>query len=89
MASEIALSSSEPDQAKAEGYRSRAFAIARKAAHTKSWELRTAIDMARQWRDQGKSQRALDLRAPIYSWFTEGLSTLDLKNAKALPDQLT
>jgi hypothetical protein len=85
----LALSSSEPDQTKAEGYLSRAFAIARKAVHTKSWKLRTAIGMARLWRDQGKSQRALDLRAPIYGWFTEGLSTLDLKNAKALPDQLT
>ena len=88
MASEIALSSSAPDQAKAEGYLSRALAIARKQ-RTKSWELRTAISMARLWRDQGKSQQAHDLLAPIYRWFTEGLSTLDVKNGKALLDQLT
>ena len=88
MASEIALSSSAPDEAKAEGYLSRALAIARKQ-HTKSWELRTAISMARLWRDQGKSQQAHDLLAPIYRWFTEGLSRLDVKNAKALLDQLT
>jgi predicted ATPase len=87
MASEIALLSSEPDHAKAEGYLGRALAIAREQ-RTKSWELRAALGMAQLWRDQGKSQQAHDLLAPVYGWFTEGFGTLDLKNAKALLDQL-
>jgi predicted ATPase len=55
----------------------------------KSWELRAAISMARLWRDQLKRQQAGDLLAPIYGWFTEGFDTLDLKQAKALLDELT
>jgi predicted ATPase len=45
--------------------------------------------MARLWRDQGKRRQAHDLLAPVYEWFTEGFDTLDLKEAKALLDQLT
>jgi len=52
----------------------------------KSWELRTATSMARLWR--GQRQQARDLLAPIYDWFTEGFDTLDLKQAKALLDEL-
>jgi len=44
--------------------------------------------MARRWRDQGKRQQAHDLLAPVYGWFAEGFDTLDLKEAKALLDQL-
>jgi predicted ATPase len=40
------------------------------------------------WRDQGKRDEARDLLAPIYSWFTEGFDTLDLKEAKTLLDTL-
>ena len=54
----------------------------------KSWELRAAMSMARLWRDHGKRQQAHDLLAPVYSWFTEGFDTLDLKQAKALLEQL-
>jgi len=43
---------------------------------------------ARLWRDQGKRQQARDLLAPIYGWFTEGFDMLDLKDAKALLDEL-
>jgi predicted ATPase len=50
----------------------------------KHWELRAAMSLARLWRDQGKSQRASELLAPVYGWFTEGFDTLDLKEAKAL-----
>ena len=46
------------------------------------------MSMARLWRDQGKSQQARDLLAPLYGWFTEGFDTLDLKEAKALLDEL-
>jgi predicted ATPase len=71
----------------AEGYFDRALAIAR-AQQAKSWELRAAMSMARLWRDQGKRQQAHDLLAPVYCWFTEGFDTLDLREAKALLDEL-
>jgi predicted ATPase len=44
--------------------------------------------MARLWRDQGKRDAARDLLAPVYGWFTEGFDTLDLKEAKALLEEL-
>jgi predicted ATPase len=40
------------------------------------------------WRDQGKVQQARELLAPVYGWFTEGFGTLDLKEAKALLEEL-
>jgi predicted ATPase len=40
------------------------------------------------WRDQGKAQQARELLAPVYGWFTEGFDTLDLKDAKALLEEL-
>jgi predicted ATPase len=55
----------------------------------KSWELRTATSYARLLRDQGRAREAHDLLAPIYGWFTEGFDTPDLKEAKALLDELT
>ena len=47
-----------------------------------------ASGMARLWRDQGKRDEARKLLAPVYGWFTEGFDTLDLKEAKALLDEL-
>jgi predicted ATPase len=88
LAGEIALKSFQSDAAKAEGYFDRALAVAR-AQHAKSWELRAAMSMARLWRDQGKRDEARNLLAPVYSWFTEGFDTLDLKEAKALLDELS
>ena len=87
MAGEIALKSLKPDAAKAEAYFERALKVAR-AQQAKSWELRAAMSLARLWRDQGKRTEACDLLAPIYGWFTEGFDTLDLKEAKALLDEL-
>ena len=87
IAGEIALKSPVPDAAKAEAYFERALAVARKQ-QAKSWELRAAMSMARLWRDQGKREQARDLLAPVYGWFTEGFDTLDLKEAKALLDEL-
>jgi class 3 adenylate cyclase/predicted ATPase len=87
VAGEIVLKSPQPDAAKAEGSFERALAIAREQ-QAKSWELRAAMSMARLWRDQGKQQQAHDLLAPVYHWFTEGFDTIDLKEAKALLDQL-
>jgi predicted ATPase len=54
----------------------------------KGWELRAATSLARLWRDQGRTQQALELLAPIYGWFTEGFDTRDLKDAKALLEEL-
>jgi class 3 adenylate cyclase/predicted ATPase len=86
-AGEIALKSPEADTAKAEAYFERALAVAR-AQQARSWELRAAMSLARLWRDQGKRDAARDLLAPVYGWFTEGFDTLDLKEAKALLDEL-
>jgi predicted ATPase len=87
VAGEIALMSPGPDAAKAEACFERALAVAR-AQQAKSWELRAAMSIARLWRSQGKSQQARELLAPVYSWFTEGFDTRDLKEAKALLDEL-
>ncbi len=87
VAGKIALLSPQPDVAKAEAYFERALTVARKQ-QAKSWELRATMSMARLWRDQGKRDEARNLLAPVYNWFTEGFDTLDLKEAKALLDQL-
>jgi len=86
-AGEIALMSPEPDAAKAQAHFERAIAIAR-AQQAKSWELRAATSLARLWRDHGNRHQARDLLAPVYGWFTEGFDTADLKEAKALLDEL-
>jgi predicted ATPase len=86
-AGEIARMSPERDAAKAEAYFERALAVAR-TQQAKSWELRAAMSMARLWREQGKRDEARELLAPVYGWFSEGFDTLDLKQAKALLDEL-
>jgi class 3 adenylate cyclase/predicted ATPase len=87
IAGEITLLAPEPDAARAEAYFERALAVAREQ-QARSWELRAAMSMARLWRDRGRRQQAHDLLAPVYSWFTEGFGTLDLKQAKILLDEL-
>jgi class 3 adenylate cyclase/predicted ATPase len=54
----------------------------------KLWELRAAASLARLRRDQGRRAEARDLLAPVYGWFTEGFDTTDLKEAKALLDEI-
>jgi len=54
----------------------------------KLWELRAAASLARFHRSQGCRSEAYDLLAPVYGWFTEGLDLQDLKDAKALLDEL-
>ena len=83
IAGEIALRSPQPGAAKAEAHFELALGVARQQ-QAKSWELRAATSMARLWLDQGKPQQARELLAPVYGWFTEGLDTRDLKEAKAL-----
>jgi hypothetical protein len=87
IAGEVALMSSQPDIAKAEAYFERALAVARQQ-QAKSWELRASMSLARLWRSQGKVQQARELLAPVYGWFTEGFDTRDLKEAKALLEEL-
>jgi predicted ATPase len=87
IAGEVALKSLTPDTEKAEKYFDRALAVARQQ-QTKSWELRAAMSMARLWSNQGKRDEARELLAPVYGWFTEGFDTLDLKDAKAMLDEL-
>jgi predicted ATPase len=83
----IARKSPELDAAKAEAYFERALAVARQQ-QAKSWELRASKSLARLWRDQSKVQQARELLASVYGWFTEGFETRDLKEAKALLDDL-
>jgi predicted ATPase len=55
---------------------------------SRSLELRAAASLARLWANQGKRAEAYDLLAPVYGWFIEGFDTADLKDAKALLDEL-
>jgi predicted ATPase len=50
--------------------------------------VRTRAALARLWRDQGDVRQARELLAPVYGWFTEGFDTRDLKEAKALLEEL-
>ena len=76
-----------PDPAKAEDSFRTALAIAREQG-TRGYELRAATSLARLWREQGRRGEARDLLARVYSSFTEGFDTADLKEAKALLDEL-
>jgi predicted ATPase len=90
VAGEVALQLPERDaaaEAEAEAYFERALAVARQQ-QAKSWELRAATSFARLWRSQGKVSEARELLAPVYGWFTEGFDTRDLKDAKALLEEL-
>jgi predicted ATPase len=72
----------------AEAAMQQGIAVARRQ-NAKSWELRAATRLARLRRQQGRPQEAVALLAPILGWFTEGLDTADLKEAKTLLDKLT
>ncbi len=77
-----------PDEQRAEASFRRALETAGRQ-QAKSWELRAATSLARLWGKQGRRTEALELLAPVYGWFTEGFDTADLKDAKALLDELT
>jgi class 3 adenylate cyclase/predicted ATPase len=72
----------------AEDFLRQALAIARRQ-EARSWELRAATSLARLLRKRGKADEARRVLAAVYGWFTEGLDTADLKDAKALLDELT
>jgi hypothetical protein len=78
----------EPSFADAEVEFQRALTIARER-DAKFWELRAATSLARLWSDQQRNEDARNSLAPVYNWFTEGFGTPDLKEAKALLDELT
>jgi predicted ATPase len=60
-----------------------------RAKSAKGFELVAATGLAHLWKIQGKTKDAYDLLAPIYDWFTEGFDTKDLKDAKALLQELS
>lgn len=74
-------------EAEAEGYFWKAIEISRRQG-AKSLELRAVMSLARLWKTQGKKEEARKVLAEIYSWFTEGFDTADLKEAKALLEEL-
>ncbi len=71
----------------AEGLFQEALAIAR-SQEASAFELRAATCLARLWQRQGKTAEARALLAPVYDWFTEGFGTQDLKDARALLEEL-
>lgn len=84
---QLLLSRNEPNSALAEGYFVRSLDLAR-AQGALSWELRTAISIARLKRNQGQREAARELLGAAYARFTEGLETADVKQAKQLLDEL-
>jgi class 3 adenylate cyclase/predicted ATPase len=84
---DLLLAQSSSNQAEAERQYLRSLDIAR-GQQAKSWDLRAATSLARLWRDRGKPAEARELLEPVYDWFTEGFDTADLKNAKALLEEL-
>jgi class 3 adenylate cyclase/predicted ATPase len=83
----LARLSSNERREEEEGCYREALAVARRQ-QARSLELRAATSLGRLWRDQGRVEEARDLLAPVYDWFTEGFDTPDLKEAKALLEEL-
>ena len=82
----ILAASGEPPDGTEAAYK-KALDLAR-TQEAKTLELRAAVDLARFWQTRDRKHEAYDLLKPIYSWFTEGFDTPDLKDAKALLDEL-
>jgi predicted ATPase len=76
------------DEIQAEASFHQAIEVARRQ-QAKSWELRAAMSLSRLWQKQGKREEARELLSEIYNWFTEGFDTADLKEAKALLEELS
>lgn len=82
---QAAASNAQPE---AESCYHQAIEIARQQ-NAKSWELRAATSLARLWQRQGRTAPARQMLAETYGWFTEGFGTADLKDAKALLENLS
>jgi predicted ATPase len=78
---------STPAKAEAEACFHKAIEIARHQS-AKSLELRVTVSLSRLWQQQGKTEEARQMLAEIYGWFTEGFDTADLREAKALLEEL-
>jgi TOMM system kinase/cyclase fusion protein len=85
---ELLLQRSMDPQGEAEYCFHQALDVARRQ-QARSLELRAAMSLARLWQRQGKRDDARELLAPIYSWFTEGFDTADLREAKVLLEELS
>jgi TOMM system kinase/cyclase fusion protein len=85
---ELLLTQDVPDEPEAESCLRQAVNVARRQ-QAKSLELRAAKSLSRLWQQQGKRTEAHALLAPVYSWFTEGFDTADLREAKALLRELS
>jgi tetratricopeptide (TPR) repeat protein len=83
---ELRLKQKHMDEA--EGDFRESITLARKMG-AKAWELRTTMSLARQLAQQGRSDEARSMLTDIYNLFTEGFDTVDLKEAKALLDELS
>jgi predicted ATPase len=84
---EVLLKQDDSNAAEAQGCFQRAVKIAREQS-AKSWELRATMSLGRLFAKQGRRDEARAMLAEVYNWFTEGFDTADLKDAKALLDQL-
>jgi len=89
---EMLLAKSEGSgmEVEAEDCYRRALEVARRQ-QARSWELRATTSLARLWRSQGlpgRTEEAREMLAEIYGWFTEGLDTLDLRDARVLLEEL-
>ena len=85
---EVILKCDSSATAEAEAWYREAIAIARKQS-SKWWELRATVSLARLLRDNNRRAEARSMLADIYNWFTEGFDTADLKDAKALLEELS
>jgi predicted ATPase len=84
---ELLLMQNATNIAQAENCFRRAIEVARKQS-AKSWELRATTSLVRLLAKLGKRGEARAMLAEVYGWFTEGFDTADLKDAKALLDEL-
>jgi predicted ATPase len=85
---ELVIMQNESNAAVAEDYFVRSLDWARRQGAL-SWELRTAMSLARSQRDRGESREAHDLLAAVYGRFTEGVGTANLQAARSLLDELS
>ncbi|MEM7128950.1 MAG: hypothetical protein AAF702_21640 [Chloroflexota bacterium] len=83
---ELLLGSSAPQEEVMESLQ-KSLTLSRKHG-SKLLELRSTVSLCRLWQTQGKLAEAHQLLASIYGWFTEGFDTVDLKEAKALLEEL-
>jgi predicted ATPase len=84
----VLLAQSTENENKAESCFQQALDVSRRQ-QAKFLELRAAMSLSRLWQSQGKKEEARRLLSEIYGWFTEGFDTADLKDAKALLEELS